>query len=387
MWSRIVTIIVTLLINLDAATAFAAAGGGGGFGASKATPKNLKKNNKNRKRGGLISEEISNKRSANEAKQDITLGEDQQPKLDRFGLPILTAENFFPKLPPETVLEYVIEGEETNLETIQKSMQGCIQLDYSLFDNNGVEKAIDSNSKSKPWKLKLLHKSPPVLSIENFFTDNECDEYIDLTKDPEKEQTSTSSSDKDSTLKINSATFSTLAYSKRTSTTWYCHYRQVATLLSKAKRLLNKLPLEQMEEAQIVRYRTGEEFSWHYDEIPTEQLWNGGQRIATLLVYLNALSDTGGGGTIFRDLKGVGGIGELTMRPKKGSALLFFPATADGKPDDRTLHKGEVALEEKMIAQMWIHESKYRPVIPEGNTHEAAIDLVKEKEAELGYVH
>lgn len=100
---------------------------------------------------------------------------------------------------------------------------------------------------------------------------------------------------------------------------------------------------------------------------------------------MNTLSDTGGGGTIFRDLKGLDGIGELKMRPKKGSALLFFPAQIDGTPDDRTLHKGEVAKEEKMISQIWIHEEKYNPVIPEGNSHDAAIKVVKDVEAKFGY--
>ena len=263
------------------------------------------------------------------------------------------------------------------METVRNSMSNFIPLDFDLFDENGVEKIF---SDSKPWKLKLLHKSPPVLAIENFFTDAECEEYIKMTKAPEKSEDESSSP-----LKINSARFSSLAQSQRTSTTWYCHYRQVPTFLAKAKRLLNDLPLEQMEEAQVVRYRTGEEFSWHYDEIPREQLANGGQRIATLLVYLNTLSATGGGGTIFRDLKNIGGIGELKMQPKKGSALLFFPSTSDGTPDDRTLHKGEVAVEEKTIAQMWIHERKYKSVVPEGNSHDAAVEVVKEKEIELGY--
>ena len=73
------------------------------------------------------------------------------------------------------------------------------------------------------------------------------------------------------------------------------------------------------------------------------------------------------------------------MRPKEGSALLFFPAFANGTLDYRTLHKGEVAVENKMIAEMWIHEKDYKPVIPSGNTHEAAIGVIKAKKEELGY--
>mmetsp|Transcript_10395 Transcript_10395/g.15226 ORF Transcript_10395/g.15226 Transcript_10395/m.15226 type:complete len:186 (-) Transcript_10395:93-650(-) len=183
-------------------------------------------------------------------------------------------------------------------------------------------------------------------------------------------------------MQVNSATFSPLAQSKRTSTTWFCYYSQMPTLLSKVKSLLG-IPIDQFEEPQVVRYRTGEQFSWHYDEVPAAQLNNGGQRVATLLVYLNTLGNNKGGGTVFRDLYFPSGE-QLTMRPKTGSLLIFFPAFKDGRPDDRTLHKGEVALDEKMISQMWIHERPYSPAVPEGNSHGEARELVAAKEVELG---
>ena len=105
---------------------------------------------------------------------------------------------------------------------------------------------------AKPWKVNLLHKSPPVLELQFFFTARECAEYMSIS-----EETSESDSDSYSPLRVSSATFSSLAQSKRTPTTWYCHFSQVPTLLAKANRLLNHLPLKQTEEAQIVRYRTG----------------------------------------------------------------------------------------------------------------------------------
>jgi prolyl 4-hydroxylase len=163
-----------------------------------------------------------------------------------------------------------------------------------------------------------------------------------------------------------------------------------------------------MEEPQIVRYRTGEEFSWHYDEIPSAQLSNGGQRLATLLVYLNDLEEDRGGGTVFRDLtalndsineKGSGSgkdrskgktrksnANQLTVRPTTGTALLFFPSYKDGTPDSRTLHKGEVALDNKMIAQLWVHEREYQAGVPEGNVQLDARDGVEQVAKRLGFV-
>lgn len=53
---------------------------------------------------------------------------------------------------------------------------------------------------------------------------------------------------------------------------------------------------------------------------------NGFQRRATLLVYLNDVA--AGGATRFDHLG-------FAVQPRKGSALLFFPAFADGSPDAR----------------------------------------------------
>ena len=70
-------------------------------------------------------------------------------------------------------------------------------------------------------------------------------------------------------------------------------------------------------------------------------------------------------------------------RPKKGSAILFFPA-AGGIPnvpfDIRTLHCGEVVAEgaanEKWIAQLWLRERDYTPTAPPDNNHENAFDAI-----------
>jgi prolyl 4-hydroxylase len=157
---------------------------------------------------------------------------------------------------------------------------------------------------------------------------------------------------------------------------------------------------ETTEEPQILRYQNGQEFSWHYDEVPSSQLDNGGQRLATLLVYLTSVPVTSGGGMTFRDVRQQPAQQEnvctstisleelLVLQPSKGSALWFFPAFADGPVDNRTLHKSHImkSKEPKWIVQMWVHQYAYRANLPPRNSIKAAHFILDETSKKLGYL-
>jgi len=218
--------------------------------------------------------------------------------------------------------------------------------------------------------LKLLHLDPVVLSVDAFFSAEECNAYRALRKDAE------------ATHKLGqSATFSSVTQSARTSTTWFVRYQDAVPLLAKASSLLG-VPATHFEEPQLVHYAAGQQFSWHYDAVPPTLLVNGGQRLATLLVYLDDVPE--GGKTTFRDLQ-TGGTdangrpNRLEVAPKRGRALIFFPSNpADGVPDDRTLHAGEPTGHEKWIAQLWLHERPYNPNVPAGTSHAEAAPRIGE---------
>ena len=284
--------------------------------------------------------------------------------LDKWGLPVPTLGDLFPAMAPDTELLAADTFSATSLTEIQRCLENHIDLQLDrFFDENGKEK------NEGPMQIKLLHKSPPVLTIDNFLTESDCHDLKNATEDAHK---------------VDSATF-TGAMSSRTSTSWFCRFQAVPVFLAKAHLILN-IPLEKMEEPQIVRYQKGQEFSWHYDEVPFPQLRNGGQRLATLLVYLNDVDVKCGGGTAFRDLLTVDGK-PVIMQPRKGSALLFFPALRDGSPDDRTLHRSEAMTcdIEKWIVQMWVHKETYNAVLPHGNSNVGAKSIVESKIRELGY--
>lgn len=253
------------------------------------------------------------------------------------------------------------------------SLQTAIATDKDPLQDLGI-----SISKLPPFeKFKILHVDPLVVSVEDFFTDGECDRYIAMSEAPP--------SHVDSPLQSRSKTVGkdVNAQSQRTSTTWFHHYKAVPELMAKASRLFGLDSCNQFEEPQTVRYRRSEKFTWHLDALApgSDAVTQAGQRTATLLVYLTDLDSDDGGATIFRDL--FGRSGRLEVRPQKGSALFFFPAAGgiEGQPIDiRTLHCGEAVAEhskqDKWIAQLWLRTGSNQPTAPPGNTHLAATDAI-----------
>ena len=122
------------------------------------------------------------------------------------------------------------------------------------------------------------------------------------------------------------------------------------------------------EAPTVIRYETEQVLAPHYDanrSAATEDANRGGQTLATLIVYLNDVSS--GGNTRFGKLPAVTTVegdpndSKLTIKPKMGDALLFFPADANGIFDERTEHEGCAAVDEKWIARIWRHEQRVPP--------------------------
>jgi len=234
-------------------------------------------------------------------------------------------------------------------------------------------------------KFRVLHVDPMVLAVDDFLTLEECDEYVDLCANPKKR---TSNNDMPMMSRSKTVGKDSLSQAQRTSTTWYHHFKSVPELMAKASRLMGLRNIDRWEEPQTVRYQQTEKFTWHLDALaPSEGLDdNGGQRVATVLVYLTDVGEDNGGSTLFRDLGG-GSEGEyLRVQPKKGSALVFFPAAGGVKNtpfDIRTLHAGEAlasdAPADKWIAQLWLRENnRYTPSAPPGNSHSMASEAIED---------
>ena len=106
------------------------------------------------------------------------------------------------------------------------------------------------------------------------------------------------------------------------------------------------------EPLMVLHYETGQQFAPHFDFIDPEQpalredIAQKGQRVATLLIYLN--DDFTGGQTAFPTLG-------YSFKGGKGDALLFWNVDAQGRPDRRMLHAGMPPLSgKKWVLSQWI---------------------------------
>jgi prolyl 4-hydroxylase len=185
-------------------------------------------------------------------------------------------------------------------------------------------------------------ENPPIYGIKEFLTSTECQKLIDISKDHMVKS-----------IVVNDKS---MLSNTRTSSTFYVNKKnEMYTLLSERVSELLNIPIEQQELPQVTLYKYGQFYKEHYDhfnsttESGRASLKNGGQRIATVLIYLNQPSE--GGGTYFKKLG-------FKVKPRTGSTLLFFPATLDGRYDPLTLHEAEEAKDDKWVCQIWIRQGK-----------------------------
>lgn len=117
------------------------------------------------------------------------------------------------------------------------------------------------------------------------------------------------------------------------------------------------LPEEHGEGLQVMRYGVGGEYVPHFDYFAPDQkgsashIATGGQRVSTLIMYLNDVE--AGGETIFPRI-------DFSYVPKKGQGLYFEYADAQGALDPLSLHGGApVQRGEKWIVTKWMRERAF----------------------------
>lgn len=199
------------------------------------------------------------------------------------------------------------------------------------------------------FAFQPLSEAPRVFLIENFLSSEECDQIIERAR-PHLTPSATVSNESPELI----------VHQGRTSQGMFFPTRSSDPLISQIEKrisLLTSIPEENGEGLQVLCYGPGQEYQPHHDYFdprsPGESAFlnQGGQRIATFLIYLNSPEE--GGETTFP-------LAQLKIRPQKGNAILFYNCTPDQLEDPLTLHAGAPVIKgEKWIATKWFRQRAF----------------------------
>ena len=189
-------------------------------------------------------------------------------------------------------------------------------------------------------------QDPPLLVLEGLLSSEECQGLIEAAA-PRMSRS----------LTVDVKTGGEETNMARTSEGMFFE-RGESELISRIEARIGELlgwPVENGEGLQVLHYGPGAEYKPHYDYFdPAEPgtasiLQRGGQRVATLVMYLN--EPEAGGATVFPDAT-------LAVVPKCGNAVFF--SYSQPHPVSRTLHGGAPVLTgDKWIATKWLREREF----------------------------
>lgn len=213
-------------------------------------------------------------------------------------------------------------------------------------------------SDSDEWRGTMIQASwkPRVFLLKNFLQPEECDHLI-AKATPSMTKSSVVNSDtgesEDSTVRTSSGTF----FSRKED--------DVIARIERRVSLTTMLPEENAEGMQVLHYTDGQKYEAHHDyfhDSVNSRPEHGGNRVATVLMYLSDVEE--GGETVFphaeHKVSGPGwsecALQGLAVHPRKGDAVLFYSMKPDGTKDPLSLHGSCPTIKgHKWSATKWIH--------------------------------
>lgn len=226
---------------------------------------------------------------------------------------------------------------------------------------DSVELGFGEHGKDK-WIGEVVELSwqPRAFLFKKFLTDEECEHIINKAK-PSMTKSSV----------VDNQTGKSMDSTVRTSTGTFFARGQDEVLASVEKRIaqVSHIPEENGEGMQVLHYVNGQKYEPHHDyfhDTVNPQKSNGGQRVATMLMYLTTVEE--GGETVFpNSAEKVDGAQwsecakrGLAVKTMKGDALLFYSLKPDGETDPSSLHGSCATTKgEKWSATKWMHVGSF----------------------------
>jgi len=208
-------------------------------------------------------------------------------------------------------------------------------------------------NKEYPKKIAdnvTMYAADPILYVvDNFLSNVECDAFIEASEG--RLQPST-------VINLDNE----FQHENRTSENCWIEHdaNDIVHEVSKRFSILVQMPIRNAEQYKLVYYKKGAQYKPHFDSFDYEtedgkKYWEpGGQRMITVIAYLNDVEE--GGETGFPELG-------INIPPKKGDAVVFHntltnDTTTHPKINPRSLHGGMPVIKgEKWIVNLWFREN------------------------------
>jgi len=262
---------------------------------------------------------------------------------------------------PEAVLESMKSSgwqEDIAIQALEETLRGHLQEQAQAAPKTHEPLPVpvpDAKLGDSPSKIRVLDrdvtvlmnmKHPRVIVLGGFMSEAECDQIIALAG-PRMARSET----------VDNITGGSEVNVARTSRGMFFERGETGVIDRVERRIAAMLswPVENGEGLQVLHYRPGAEYKPHYDYFDPVHpgsapiLKRGGQRVGTLLMYLN--TPRKGGGTTFPDVG-------LEVAPIKGNAVYFSYDRAH--IDTKSLHGGAPVIDgEKWVATKWLREREF----------------------------
>ncbi|WJX94117.1 procollagen-proline 4-dioxygenase [Trifolium repens] len=206
--------------------------------------------------------------------------------------------------------------------------------------NSNSRNAIRTKDVERERWVEILSWEPRAFLYHNFLAKDECEHLINISKNSMEKSfviDSKTGQNVESSVRTSSGTFLPIGYDK------------IVRNIEKRISDVTFIPVEYGEEFNVLHYEVGQMYVPHTDYFEDAlNIKNGGQRIATMLLYLSDVEE--GGETVFPAAKGnfssvpwwneLSDCGKkgLSIKPKMGDALLFWSMKPNGTTDPSSLH-------------------------------------------------
>jgi len=208
----------------------------------------------------------------------------------------------------------------------------------------------DAHAPNPPPRVLVRMAYPVVALLEGVMAPAECAQLIELARPRLRPSTI-----------VDPVTGEDRVASHRSSEGMFFGPGESAFIAALDARLcaIMRAPVENGEGLAVVRYTRDAQCAPHFDflvpgnEANRASLARSGQRVATLIVYLNDVAS--GGDTYFPETG-------VAVAPRAGHGLYFEYDNGRGELDARSAHGGApVAAGEKWIVTKWVRERRFVP--------------------------